>query len=934
MDSSRTDILTSPLARKLLGHTASIEDERLPFLLDVITRLDFLLRNPANREPLSKIGIAALDAFIQANVTGPPLTFSSEEVIYPLSYRGNPRWQDHLRQAVLGSLAVDGEAVYQHTPHVELFWLAKLILDHNALNDDLDCRRAKLRVNLTHQKLLLEQTENLRGLIVAEYETLESDIKSQSEVPIHELTWLASFYIERAAVYIHNGLDARARQDLIHAANLTNFEFKLTGRLGKRTKFQDQELSQLVVLARSFSPDISAEGTNRKDSHTAGGTPQASDTPQNSTKPPNIGLDDDTLLETISFTKSSHQELFLPQVESSDDSSHSLASIDPEDQPFLHPLDAIILLNLASSISNTNPQDGLTREETLPYATRVLQGGSSNWQIYTQALLVRSRVEGYRTRTAERGLLQLQALVDQVIAETSGHTLGNGQSEAAPTTFLPKSSASETAAAAERLKYVWQLDFSMRWELEAELAARWVHMGGLRTALGIYERLQMWAEVALCLAATEEEGKATTVIRKLLYEPNASANNISEDLRAFDGDQKAVLPADAPRLFCILGDLEKNPQHYEMAWSVSHGRYARAQRSLGQHFAQAKQYERAADAYTKCLRVSQLSAPTWFAFGCIQLQLQDWSKAVESFTRTVQLEDNDAEAWSNLAVALLQLPPNPQSHVKPASPLADEDDSAAAVQSHTDPFKHRKDALRALRRAATLRNSDARVWENFLTVAASIPPPETPYSDVILAQKRVIELQAKLVGDKVIDESILAMLTRYVTSTFKYPNPASTTDNKPSPFRPSEVPQQLLDIVDQDIIPNITSSSRLWLLVAELADWRRRPLMALEAQEKAWRTVTSKSGMYETEDGWQQVVDATVHLAQAYENYGPMLREQAGPRDTSKAKVEEVLNLVARDWKFKTRSAVRSVRAKGKENWEGGKGWEVLEGLLKDSSGS
>src|SRR5204862_7704432 len=125
----------------------------------------------------------------------------------------------------------------------------------------------------------------------------------------------------------------------------------------------------------------------------------------------------------------------------------SLAALDPSSQAMLQPLDSIILLLLASTITNTDPADGLTREETLPYATRVLEGGSSNWQVYTQALLLRSRIEGYRSRTIERGLLQLQALVDQVIADTAnGEQATEGQDgESAANTFLPKAKESESA---------------------------------------------------------------------------------------------------------------------------------------------------------------------------------------------------------------------------------------------------------------------------------------------------------------------------------------------------------------------------------------------------------------------------------------------------------------------------------------------------------
>jgi hypothetical protein len=131
-----------------------------------------------------------------------------------------------------------------------------------------------------------------------------------------------------------------------------------------------------------------------------------------------------------------------------------------------------------------------------------------------------------------------------------------------PTTFLPSARPSESASVGERLKYIYQLHPPLRWELEAELASRWVSMGGLKTALDIYERLHMYAEVALCLAATSNEAKAIRVIRKLLFHPTSEEEDNSQN---FTGKELDTLPQDAPRLFCILGDLESSPHHYERA---------------------------------------------------------------------------------------------------------------------------------------------------------------------------------------------------------------------------------------------------------------------------------------------------------------------------------------------------------------------------------
>ena len=121
-------------------------------------------------------------------------------------------------------------------------------------------------------------------------------------------------------------------------------------------------------------------------------------------------------------------------------------------------------------------------------------------------------------------------------------------------------------------------------------------------------------------------------------------------------------------------------------------------------------------------------------------------------------------------------------------------------------------------------------------------------------------------------------------------------------------------------MPIITTNPRLWKIVARLDLWRKKPKAALEAHEKAWRAVNSRPGIVDaTEKEWDELVDATVELVDAYESLGQMERTDglgAG-------------GLVAKDWRFKARTMVRGVMANGKMSWEGTKGYERLQEALE-----
>jgi tetratricopeptide (TPR) repeat protein len=889
-------VFQQPEVQVLLGHeedeaTKDVKRDGFGTWSDYIFhRLGLILskRNEESATPMKEtatyrqhllflVAVAALYAFIQSTVTGPPLSFKSAEVVLPKDVSGDAKALSKARADLVASLSTDGVAAYKLTPNIELLCLAETILVCPPIQKNIETSAwARLRTNFVHQRLLSEPTSRLQDAIYEDVKIVEDLIlNSGKKDQIKDL--YTTFILERAAIHTHHGFDKKAKADLDQATLERKFEFALTGMMGKRTKFQQKDTSQLLVLARSV-------GT------------QTNGTASDASKPKALDLNDDTLHESIQFTEN------VASMDIKDDSSlpAGLADLDPANQPLLDPLDSVILLSLAESIKNTNPADGITREETIPYATRVLEGGSSNWQVYTQALLVRSRIEGYKSRTMERGLLQLQALVDQVIAETSGEGTTDAETNEKITSFLPQAKDDETASVSERLRYIFPLSSPSRWELEAELAARWVHIGGLRSALDIYERLEMWAEAALCWAATEKEDKARRVMRKQLFHATSGKDEDADfDSERWEGPARDPPPAEAPRFYCILGDIDRDLSMYEKAWEVSGSRYARAQRSLGQHYIAARNYEKAAEAYSLSLKVNSLYQPAWFALGCSQLELQQFKNAVESFSRCVQLDDTDAESWSNLAASLL--------HLRPKAKTNEEGE-----EDRTTNYP-RTDALKAFRRAATLKHDSFRIWSNVLAVAASTDPPS--WNDVISAQRNICELRGSTDGEKCVDAEVLDMLIKDLVRS----------EDGFDISRPG-LPRMTNELIEKNIKPLITFSPKLWSILATLYTHTQRPSSALECHEKAWRAVTSQpkweSG---TEAGWNAVVDQTIDLVDAYETLGP--------RDRTEGLAAGSGELVAKDWKFKARSAVRSVMGKGKESFEDGEGWERLQGRLEELKG-
>ncbi|CAK0849390.1 unnamed protein product [Prorocentrum cordatum] len=103
--------------------------------------------------------------------------------------------------------------------------------------------------------------------------------------------------------------------------------------------------------------------------------------------------------------------------------------------------------------------------------------------------------------------------------------------------------------------------------------------------------------------------------------------------------------------WCCLGDLEKEPKHYETAWELSKHRFARAQRSLGRHWFQKGELAKAIECFEAAVGINPLHTNIWFTMGCAQMKLERYDDCVATFSRCIGVDDDYAEAWANLAAA-------------------------------------------------------------------------------------------------------------------------------------------------------------------------------------------------------------------------------------------------------------------------------------------
>ncbi|KAF9205966.1 hypothetical protein BGZ49_003210 [Haplosporangium sp. Z 27] len=619
------------------------------------------------------IGIAALYAFVQAGWTGPDIGFEPIDIL-PTQIK--PKAKEFDKQA-LDKLAVGGETTYHLSRQILFLHIARILLVDNLDELEKDPQVAKtapwwaLRTLFLQQRTLEGPTGLLQSEMLALTNEIEAVLNEETKIEDGDMEAIdkkeaqTRFWIEKGLILHWYTEDTKAYEAFQTAQSVSGFRFKVTGALGKRTKFQQYDTSQLVVVAES-SRDMASSRPSAYKSNAGSG-------------PKNLEHNDDTILEKVQFADITEEE--RAKLDDLD--------LDPSKKiEDLHPIDHALLLAFCLNIKNTNPAHGLTVEQMFPFVTRVLET-PNNWTVYTMALLLRSRLESDKSRTVERGALQLQALVDQTKIED------------------------ETSTTRERMHHFFSVSLPSKWELEKELAEQYMSLGVVRSAIEIFERLELWEDVIACHQFLDQPEKAKALCRELLEKNPKHA-----------------------KLLCIIGDLDEDPEKYKEAWEVSGHRFARAQRSLGAYYYKRNEYAPAKECYQLALKINPLFENSWFVLGCIGMQLEDFDVAMEAFTRVVSIDQSNGEAWNNMAAI----------HMRRNDNL---------------------DAQHALRQALKEKRDSWKIWSNYMYCSLDVGD----FTEAIRAMGMLVELRWKQKKgeekDDIVDIVILDRIVQGLTRDLK-----------------------------------------------------------------------------------------------------------------------------------------------------------------------
>ncbi|KAG6917666.1 hypothetical protein DXG01_001641 [Tephrocybe rancida] len=813
------DALTSPTSRELLRVQSAKFD--LPF------DQAFSLGSQTSAEPIEAeisrltLAVACLHAFVQLNWTGPDLDVQPLEVI---SFESAEVTEDLVNKKAISELAQGGEPAYHLTQVAVFLRIAQILL---ALPYD-HCQSAlwwRLRATFIHQQVLDEPVPQPLTTFAA-LEPLKANLTAESD--------LAGRLILEEGLLEHQFSQDRSAADLfVQAAKSTGLEYELTGALGKRTKFQQFDLSQLVLLAESHLPDEDATVIDNVSKTST--TKQDVEVPtEEANVPETLALNDDTLLERTEFTSSSP---------SAPDSR--LKHIDPNSQPPLHPLDQCILLSMCLNVRNTSPSHGLTNEQMSPYVSRVISH-PRNWSVHTMALLLRSRLESARTRTIERSTLQLQALIDQM--PTADSTLQ------------------------ERLLYFHSIPLPSKWELERELALRFLGLGVVRSALEIFERLEMWEEVVKCWVSLERPEKAITIVRDLLEGRKAEAEEVVSRGKVASTNRREIHDTTREaKLWCLLGDLEPENavEHYERAWKISKGTSGRAMRSLGGYYFARGKFPEAIISLKRAVSINPLLSRSWFILGCAAMRTEEWEEAKNAFGRCVAIDEDDAESWNNLASMYLRM--GTVSGEKTSDETNETEEALEGEINKSIPFSNKLLAFRALKQGLKFSYENWRMWSNYMVVAMDVGE----LAESCRALGRVVEETSDKNGADSVDIEVLERLVAAVTRAPVNPEDAveGKAEAQPAAQNPNEghgLLRTVSNLFERVLLPRV-SSPRVHRAYARLLTWEGRWEEALKAHLDGYRS--GVAGMMERGEAdverWREAVGEVEEIVDVLRNFGP-----------------------------------------------------------------
>jgi tetratricopeptide (TPR) repeat protein len=500
----------------------------------------------------------------------------------------SPKTNDEpLQLFLLTYFSKEGEDVYKNTKTLTILFFLDILFNLEITSFTLpECVKVwRARYHMIHNQLLTSNVCYLQDKSLEYYrEFLDSMLIEDKQTQSY-------LWVEYANCCLTFFKYSKAEQALEKARALIGVKLNLTGKMGKRTKYQKFDIPQLVLNIESekvdefIHPEVSpvdmiVENDKMKLQEAEG---EAGEGEESKAAHRNINLDEECVL--------------LDKVKLKDEEE---SSVDVS-LCFQIYINALVWNELHSQAN----EYVLQYERLNAYIEKVLER-SNNWLIFSMSLFLRSKNEQEKLKTRERSMIQMQTLIDQFNDEEPN--LG------------------------ERCRYVYTNPYPLSWNLKKQLGYSYQSIGVYLSAFDLFNELDFYEDAAQCMVVSGKITQAEKYIDKVISEQGETS-----------------------QIYCLLGDLKRKDEYYEKAWELSKHRNARAMRSLGMMKFQRGLVDESIECLKKALDINKLYPSSWYTLGCAYVKKEQFEKAIFAFGNVVSYDESHGEAWSNIASAYMQL---------------------------------------------------------------------------------------------------------------------------------------------------------------------------------------------------------------------------------------------------------------------------------------
>ena len=632
LDSPETGILNqekySCFFTKILKH---IQDEKINSLSDLIEKIkEEIDYDKLSKEEYILTFILIFNIYLKENVWGPSFIFikETEKVDYEKElHKFNDNYFNRLQrngkllreEEIYKKLDTFNEDIYKHSHFVIFYYLAlyflynltkdkeliylKLIEDEiNKKNNYLSVLIWKIRLLKIWNKLITVPIDYLCKEIEILYDKLKIIEKSDLNNFI-----LGELLVEKSFNYIRYYNYKKCTSTIEESKQKLNLDISLTGKFGKKTKYQTFSNPILVV-------DVKNEQNNINNN-----------TNVNNNKP---NIENNISLDSVRNDNPLLEKPFLVDPEEEKKYSSQIITIN----------DQIYLCALLNYLYKGLPDEDINREIILSYSEKGLKT-SFDWLVYSKLLLHRSFAESKSTKKIERSLLQVE-------------TLCNQYNDREPIPY-------------ERMKKSFIIDYPMIFTLKKFYAESYMSYGALRTAYSIFMELFMYEEAIKCLYASnnkeEAEKLAKEVINKhpepgiycLLGELENNKDLFFKALEITNNKYPRALRCLGRYYFSIEKNTDKAKEYYEKAMAINPS-FPNIWFTLGMIYIGEKNFNKGLVAFSKILSNDDSNGDVWGNMGVCFIHLNKFKEAEKCLEEGYYKSKNNWRMLDNLIYVCIE----------------------------------------------------------------------------------------------------------------------------------------------------------------------------------------------------------------------------------------------------------------------------------------